>query len=265
MAEIWVFNDSGSSSTYQGQVIADQAYHQIEEHKRVAWSLDSDLLADMVTGDAVVSRGNSSGDHITDFGLALNFLRKEAPQDSDGAPLSRNKITQTGWHYQLHGMEVITSKLNGAHNSDYLDADLGFLTVKHYKDVSGTDTLMSSPTQAQLDSDCIRTDMIWEADYDFEIVGGSIYQASAPSSDIRFYAIGVPDLTKAQGGSVDFCVGGVNLKLIGSTSAQFDGKTSKKMPYDATYHTNKFQFIFRHDAGVQHPVQVVFNIYRENA
>lgn len=75
MANLWVFNDSGSNSTYEGQVIADQAYYQVEDQHKVRWASSSVLITDIGSGDAVVSSGNSSGDHIVDVALAINYLK----------------------------------------------------------------------------------------------------------------------------------------------------------------------------------------------
>lgn len=73
--DIWIFNDSGSNSTYEGQVIANQAYYQIEEQHKPNWATSSLLLTDIGSGDAIVSSSNTSGGHITDVSLAINYLK----------------------------------------------------------------------------------------------------------------------------------------------------------------------------------------------
>jgi hypothetical protein len=75
MADTWIFNDSGGSKTYLGQVIADQTYYQIQPGEHSKWANDSALLTDIGAAAAVVSRNNQSADHITDVNLAINYLK----------------------------------------------------------------------------------------------------------------------------------------------------------------------------------------------
>ena len=75
MSDCYIFNDSGSSSTYNGQLIADQDYYQIQPVERLNFSLSSSLLTDIGSGDAVISSGNTSGDHITDVNTAIDYLK----------------------------------------------------------------------------------------------------------------------------------------------------------------------------------------------
>lgn len=75
MPDIWVFNNSGSNSTYEGQLIADQSYYQIEDLDKPRWAANSTLLTDIGSGDAVISRNNAAADHIADVNLAINYLK----------------------------------------------------------------------------------------------------------------------------------------------------------------------------------------------
>ncbi len=181
-------------------------------------------------------------------------------RDSDGVILSRIKITKLGWHYQVHGLEFTVSKLNSIFNKDTSGTDLGFTGIKYY---NSSDTELVAGTQAELDANCVKTVLDWEPTFDFEIIGGTLEQATIPATDTRLWIVAIPDLTVAQGGSVPFTQGGVNLRYTGN-SLDIDGKTAKLMTYDATYHTNKFRMIIKHTVGVQHSIHMLFKIYRAN-
>lgn len=256
-------NVSGAAKSWVGQEIANNAYYLIDPSEASRWAYNSLVIADIGSGDLIIAKSNSGSDDISDVATAIDWLRDEAyPKDTDGAPLTRTKITQTGWHYQCHSIEFTTSKLNSGYNKDSSGAGLGFLTVKYF-DSNGTE--LTAGTQAELDSSCVMTRIDWEPTYDIEVIGGVLYQPTAPSSDVRLWVTAIPDLTVAQGGSVPFCQGGLNLKYMGTGEIyDIDGKTPKLLPYSATYHTNKFRIICRHDAGVQTAAMLVFKVFRQN-
>ena len=261
MASKWIKNTSGSTSTYLGQQITNGSYYQIQGIEEQAWMNDSALLTDIGSGDATVAKDDSGNNDIVDVSTAINYLKDTvALVDSDGAPLTRNKITKSGWHFQLHSVEFSTSTLNSLYNKDKDDSDLGFTTIKYYDD---QDAEITSPTQGVLDNDCVKTVVTWEADHNIEIIGGLLEQSSQPSTDVRMWITAIPDLTVAQGGSVPFIQGGLNLRNI-SGRIDLDGKTPKELPYNVTYHTNKFMITLRHDAGVKCPITILFKIFRLN-
>ncbi len=180
--------------------------------------------------------------------------------DSNGIPLARTKITKSGWHFQLHGTEFTTGKLSSIYNKDVNDNDLGYTTIKFY---NSSDVELVAGTQAELDSSCVKTVFTWEPDEDIDVIGGVLEQPTPTNSDVRLWVIAIPDLTPAQGGSVPFTQGGINLRYI-SGNLDIDGKTAKTLPYDATYHTSKFQMTLKHDVGHQSPIHMVFKLYRKN-
>lgn len=75
MSDCWVFNDSGGDKTWQGQLVADQAYYQIQSLERTAWANDSALITDIGSADAIISKSAAAADHITDVNLAVNYLK----------------------------------------------------------------------------------------------------------------------------------------------------------------------------------------------
>ena len=262
MANFWVFNDSGTSLTRQGQEITDQSYYQISATERLSWANDSDVLSDIGSAALIMATSNNSGDHITDVADAINYLKNgpTIPVDSEGFPVNKRKITRTGWHLEAQCVEFQTSKLSSIFNEDKDGNDLGFTTIKFY---NSSDTELTAGTQTELDNNCVKTVLTWEPGHDYEILGANIEQASTPTTDVRLWVTAVPDLTPAQGGSIPFIQGGLNLRRIGAGGElNVDGKVPKLMSYDATYHTNKFEVLVQHDVGVIHPIFFVVTMYK---
>lgn len=257
----WVKNTSGATGTWLGQQLDNNEYYELQAHEDAAWSNDSTVLTDIGAADLTVAKDDSGNNNITDVADAINYLKDDtAPKDSDGVALSRSKITRSGWHFQLHGVEFSTSKLASVYNKDVAGTDLGFTSIKFY---NSSDVELTAGTQAELDSNCVKTVMDIEIDQDIEVIGGMIEQTTAPTNDVRLWVIAIPDLTVAQGGSVPFTAGGINLKHL-SGALDLDGKTPKLLPYNATYHTNKFRIIAKHDTGDICPIHMLFKLFREN-
>lgn len=181
----------------------------------------------------------------------------EIARDTEGALLSRNKITKTGWHYQPHALSFKTAKLASIYNKNVAGNDLGFSTIKLYK--SNGDEI----TDSLYENLCVKTVVEWMPTHDYEIVGAKFYQDSTLDTDIYMWVIGVPDIPAQYGGSIPFGQGGVNLRWVASGQGlNTDGRSSKLLVYDATNKTNKFQLVFKHNAGVQHDCMMVWEIYK---
>lgn len=208
-------------------------------------------------------KGNETDDTSTEWTEYKNNYQANANKtftDSNGIPLARTKITKSGWHYQAHGTEFVTAKLNSVFNEDANGNDLGLTTIKYY---DNNNVELVAGTQAELDANCVKTVFSWESDQDIDVIGGILEQPVPPTKDVRVWVIAIPDLPAANGGSVPFTQGGVNLRYI-SGSLDIDGKTAKTLPYDSTYHTSKFEIIVKHDTGYQTPIHMIFNLFREN-
>lgn len=259
----WVKNTSGGTGTWEGQEIASSAYYQIQSSEEAKWANSSTVLTDIGSGDLTVAKDDSGSTDITDVASAINHLKDDTePRDMDGVKLARAKITRTGWHFQMQPIEITTSKLAGFYNKDMTESDLGFTTIKFY---NSSDTELTAGTQSELTANCVKTVIDWEPTQDIEVLGGTVYQSSAPATDVRAWVCAIPDLTVAQGGSIPFVDGGLNLKYMGiGNVVDIDGKTPKLLPYSATYHTSKFRLILRHSTGVQHTMMMIFKLFREN-
>ena len=258
---IKIKNTSGSVNTYAGKEFAiDEEYTIPTDGNRIKWQTHTTVLAAIASGNVMIGDGS---EYFTDINQALDWLKGNItlPSDIDGVPLSRTKITKTGWHFQAQTLELITSKLDSVYNKDSDGNDLGFTSIKYYN--ANNDELIA-PNQGTLDTDCVKTVITWEPTYDYEIIGGTLYQSTIPANDVRLWIIAVPDLTVEQGGSVPFAEGGLNLKHMGTGAImELDGKSPKLMSYNNTYHTNKFQLIVKHSVGDQNPLMLVFKIFEE--
>lgn len=182
------------------------------------------------------------------------------PKDTDGSFIQRPKAAQTGFTYQAHAVELTTANLTGISEVDQNNNGFGYLTGKYYKDESGTQC--SSQLDASLT--CIKSVYDWEPTYTYEIAGGRLRYGGGAQliSDLKLWVIGVPDIPFSYGGS-KLMVSGLNLKYLNLLEDfVIDGRVTKRLAYDATYHTNKLRFIFRHTAGAQVTIQIIVEHFK---
>lgn len=187
----------------------------------------------------------------------------DPPIDSDGSPIIRRKETKTGWHYQMHTVEISTSTESGIYSKKIVNpaltvfspVDTGFVTTKYY-DAGGSE--LTEATGGAFPT-CVATVMDWAVDHEMEIISGKIIQDTSPTSDLRLWIVAAPGIA-----NVDFAEGGFNLKHCGQGMAIYaDGKASKYMhPTDPMPGINKFRVIALHPAGFQHTFMIVFNLYK---
>jgi hypothetical protein len=206
-----------------------------------------------------ILKDGSEADDQSDFETNYKPLgnKKLDTKDSDGTILQRAKVTTTGWHYQLQGLEFETSNLSSIYSKKADGTDFGFSTIKCY-DVNNNELV----TQETCDSSAIKTIIDWEPSYDYEIIGGLFKQATLPATNVRLWVVGVPDVPEQNGGSKLF-VANINLKFVGlEDGIKVDGRAPKYMAYNATYHTSKLRMVLKHEAGIKHPLNVVFELFK---
>jgi len=210
---------------------------------------------------AEVDKDPSDLTDLNDWETNYKPLANSSYTDSNGIPLQRTKITRTGWHYQAHSIELTTSKLASVYNSNIAGTDLGYTSMKFY---NSSNVELTAGTQTELDTDCVKTVVSWEPSHDVEVLGGVIFQSTAPTSDTRLWVMAVPDIPAFMGGSVPFLDGGINLRYMGTGQVfDIDGRTPKLMPHNANNHTNKFHLTLTHPAGSQHSIMFVAKVFRE--
>jgi hypothetical protein len=177
--------------------------------------------------------------------------------DTDGATIHRAKAAKAGWTYHMTAPEFTTSLLGSLYHKDISLNNLNEASVKFY-DANNTELT----TQESCDTDCVKTVFTFEPTWDYEIIGGTIKTANDVTDDVRVWVVAVPDVPANMGGS-KIMVQNVNLKYVDPNNGiEADGRASKYMAYNATYHTNKLQLIVRHPAGHKLAMMMAFEVYR---
>jgi len=192
----------------------------------------------------------------TNFESGIKLTANQTIIDTDGTVITRNKAAKTGWTYGLIPTELTTATV-GSKISKLVDGtDRNGITVKFY-DINDVEV-----TDGANDATIVKTVFDFEPAYDYEIIGGEISHITPPTTDVRVYVIGVPDVAAIYGGSKEMA-GGINMKFIAAFGkVEADGRVAKFMKHDTTYHTGKIRFIFKHDAGVKHTVMVLMSIFK---
>lgn len=176
--------------------------------------------------------------------------------DTDGAQIVRNKAAKKGWVFSLIPIELTTSKLNSVYAKTEDGIDRSGISYKIY-DVNNNEI-----TTIENEVNAVKTVIDFEPPYDYEVVGGEAQQKTIPSSDLRIWCIAVPDIPYGSGGSREM-IGGVNFKYIDpADKIEADGRVSKYMTYSTIYHTNKLRLIFKHNAGFQHDLMIILELFR---
>ena len=100
-----------------------------------------------------------------------------------------------------------------------------------------------------------------DAGIDYAIVGGLVFQAASPNTDVRLGVIAAPYVPKAYGGNVEFGAG-INLKYVDKTgNVQMDGRNPKILTYDATYHTSMLRIAVYRAAGTSHSFHLLLELF----
>lgn len=253
---LYAKNTKQTADTWVGQTIQPGAYYQIAATEQTSWGQNDKVIADIASSDLVLALSNSGTEDLSSASIALNYLRKEAPADSDGAPITKQKIVPEGWAYQLRGFDISTDVLGGLVSKDAWGADKNDVTIKHYDASDVEITLQANMTN------CVKSVIEFEPSYNYAIVGGLVFQAIDPVPDVRIGVVAAPTIPKIYGGSVEFGCG-INLKHIGKTGAvNMDGRNPKILTYDATNHTSRLHVIITHAAGTSHDFHLMFEIFQ---
>ena len=182
---------------------------------------------------------------------------KERKRDFDGDDFVRIKNSSDGYTFQARFMQFETSKLGSIINKKHDGSNWADATIKFYDNAD-----VELTTQASIDTSCVKTVLDWEPTYDYDLIGGSIQLLSVPLTDVFMWCIGVPDLTEAQGGS-KVMINNMNMIYLDlKETFKIDGRTSKHMVYNATYHTNKMRKVITHDAGTKCKMELCWEHYK---
>lgn len=197
--------------------------------------------------------------------MSISNLGLKDPQV--GAETFTPRYAPVGWKQLWFETEFETSKLNSVHEKDWQNNDIGWSSLKFWKD-DGQGGEVECTDQTDIDANCIRTDIEWMPDSDFMIKGGFVGHITSPTVDIYAWAQAAV-LAPAYGGpQVTFADGGLNMKYVdayGKTG--LDGVAGTVLEYDghpqlpAGSGTNRIRFVFRHPAGHQHKFQILLDVF----
>ena len=178
--------------------------------------------------------------------------------DTDGRPLSKKLITQEGWWLSCLIFSFQTGKYDSLHakESDNSTNISGF-THKIYD--SNNDEITSSENE----TNAVKTIIEYMPPFDFDFIGAEVYQPAMPTNDIFGYMVAVPDISEESGGSKAMCKGGFNFRCLGPNGFTLDGRATTRMNYNATYKTNKLQFLIYYPTYEVHDLMIRLEHYRE--
>jgi hypothetical protein len=246
-------NTQEQVDTWTGQQIEPSEYYTIAPSELPKWQNDSKVLSDIASGKLLL---NNEIEDIADVAVAINTLKgiDASPTDDDGSKIIRSKAANAGWKAQFHSVRVSTATSNGVRSKKRDGTDTGFCTYTMY-DINGNVTALPLL--------CAKTVVTWEPNHDMEIVGGQLLQAVPPISDVWMYVTAAAHIPAQYGGSIAFTEGGINLSDVGvGGNVNFDGRVSKYIAYDATYHSGRFYIELQHPANFQHNFTLVFELFK---
>jgi hypothetical protein len=247
-----------SNSTYSGVTITTSFVSLTNTQFATLWK-DAQFNHDLDSGLVIVSddvreyQGDEAWEAVEDF------LEQ---RDASGRKINRGAATVDGWHYQPHWVEWQTAKIGSLYNkkinlSTFAEESLGFSTIKFYN-AGGTEV-----TDPADEGTIVTTVVDFMPTHDYEIFGAKIFQNQKSASDLRLWVVAAPDIPAIYGGQIVFGQGGINLKLLGDgNGADTDGKTSKLVSYNSGIGSNKFRFICKHNAGLQHQMSIMLEFFK---
>lgn len=246
-----VKNNTQTADSWAGQQIEPGEYYTIQDTELLRWQNDAKVLESILDSSLVFNDGDSD---YSDPVEALNLLKDILPKDSDGRILQRPVAGRAGWKAQFHAMRITTSTENGVYSKDKNGNDLGFCTYTMYNEANQVTTNIA---------ECVKTVVNWEPTHDMEIIGGRVFQRQAPNTDIWMYVTAAAHIPANYGGSVAFLQGGMNLyDIADGGEADFDGRAAKYITYDSQNHSGRFEILFKHNAGIQHSISLVFEMFK---
>ena len=204
--------------------------------------------------ECIIDQNPTDTTDLIDF--ETNYLPFANPKrvrfDSTGRPFARFAIASEGFTFKCLAI-MFTTATNGSLRCKNPDqTDVNFITYKTF-DAQNNETLV--------DLLAVKTQIDIEPPYDFEIVGGRIWQKEVPLTPIYGHMIGVPDLSEEYGGSKRLCDGGLNFQFINNTYG-IDGRAPKMLYYNPELHTNKIRVQFHHNIGVKHDFMFSLEHYK---
>jgi hypothetical protein len=225
---------------YCGMDIEALGFYDIDPTRISQWQNDAGVLSAILSSAGKMSDGTNTFD---DPVSGLNFLKDTYAVDSENATISRLKINTAGWYFHDRYLQLITSKLDSLCNFNAYGIQIGDAVIKFY-DVEDAELL----TQESIDLYCVKTVIDIEPIYDYEIISASVFSVEKTLVPVYVGVIIIPDISIENGGS-KCTLNGADFSQ--SNKYEIDGRTVKRLNYNATYHTNKIRGIILHPTGLQ--------------
>ncbi len=184
--------------------------------------------------------------------------------DVDGAEIVRVKAAKKGWTYGAISTEFTTSVVGGNLYCKLSDGktNRGWGIISTY-DIDNNIVTTPDPGDNSINNTIVKTVLDFEPNVDYEIIGGELRTAQTITGDLRLWIIAAPDVPASVGGSKEMA-GGINLKYLTPGNVySVDGRVTKLLSYNATFHTSKIRLILLHPPGLQEQLSIVFEIYRQ--
>lgn len=200
-----------------------------------------------------------SGSDQEDFenNYKANANNKLSPIDPDVGGLSFSpKYAPDGWRQQLREFEFVTSSYDAAdvHEKDVNNNDFNFVTVTCY---DSADAEITDPADL---GTAVKTVVDWSPTHDFAIIGGYLRQAATPASNLYVWVQTLVATGLAAPNDflpVTFAEGGVNMFYLNARDrVGMNGTAASVLTSNDFVRT-----VVRHDAGIEHRIQVNLEIY----
>ncbi len=260
-----LINNSSDVFSYLSGTIVVSANSSLEVTSDNWFSLITDVnfIKDIRLNNLFVNDGTKQL-QMPESEVYMNYLNDTSNynnRDTDGALVTRNKAAKKGWSFWAVPVEITTSTLSGSIFSQTSDGtNIPWVNCKIY-DANNAEITTAGVLNVNLNT-CVKTVLDFEPTFDFEIIGGALRINSNPSTDVRLWIVGAPDIPAQYGGSKEFA-SGINLKFLAPDSSfEVDGRVTKFLTYNATTHQGKLRLILKHPAGTQVNLQLVVHLYR---
>lgn len=89
----WIYNNDSQTNTYSGQQILTGAYYEIEPEQALRYANDDNLLADIGSLKAIMSKSGDASGQISGISGQINFLKDDLAKlvDVDHSPAFASK------------------------------------------------------------------------------------------------------------------------------------------------------------------------------
>lgn len=249
----YIHNVSGSTKTYRGVPIADDAFYEIEP-ANLTWYQSSDAIAeDLASGDI-----RMSADGLTDYATTpaknIAFLLGFYGVDPNtGSPTVSTRKLPPSWYMQYREIAFETATLNSVHDKDKERNDLGATTIKYYDD---SFVELTSPSQATLDSDCAVTVVKFQPSTEWGVRAVLLGHKEATTNHIYVNADVNVLVAPSTYSTLPQANGGLDLYFVGP----YEHKGVKDENFVFFTSNDFIEFHIDHGIGVKHEIQCIMDI-----